>query len=152
MGRIKHTVFLLKCFWLWLFVTCVRVGSLQVMEVMVNKCAAFGCMTCNEMTRRYNWGKFATFHFPKKKPGLNEKFISLISRHDWSATRSSVICELHFEERFKAPDVRDRLKRNLNPIPSIHSKPAQVRPSLLPMSISTPRKSPKVPNVQPNER
>ena len=45
----------------------------------------------------------------------------------------------------------DRLMYNLNLFPSIHSRAAQERPSLLPTSIATPQKTPKVRNVQPDE-
>ena len=41
-----------------------------------------------------------------------------------SATSSSVICELYFEERSIARGVRDRLRWDLNPILSTHSKAA----------------------------
>ena len=76
-------------------------------------------------TRRDDAGKVETFHFPKNKPEQNKNRISFVIRRDWSATSSSVICELHFQERIEAQGERDRLKWNLNTIPPIHPKPAQ---------------------------
>ena len=137
--------------WAVLFVTCVRVRRLQVKKDMIKKCAAYGCTTGNESTRRDDSGKVATFHFPKKKPELNEKQILFINRRDWNATSYSVICDLHFEEHSVVRDVRDRLMWDLYHIPFIHFKATHERPSLLPTSIAAPRKSPKVRNVKPDE-
>ena len=104
-----------------------------------------------QVIRRDDSGKVETFHFPKKKTELNEKRIRFINHCDWSATISSVMCEVHFEERFIARDVRDRLMWDLYHIPFIHFKATHERPSLLPTSIAAPRKSPKVRNVKPDE-
>ena len=85
-GRVKHTIFLLKYFELRLFFNCVRVGRLQLMNNMVKKCADCGCLTGIKSTRRHDSGKVTTFHFLKKKPELNEKWIWFISRRDRSAS------------------------------------------------------------------
>ena len=73
-------------------------------------------MTGNESTRIYDSGKCVTFHFQKKTPELNEKWIRFINRCESSASSSSVVSELHFEERLIAQGVRDRLEWDLSPI------------------------------------
>ena len=118
---------------------------------MVNKCATYGCMTSNESTRSEDSGKTSTFHFPKNKPELNEKWIMFLIRHDWSTRTYSAIRVLHFNEHFIARGVRERLKCELNLIQSIYSKFAQERPLLPPTSIATPWKQPNLRNVRPDE-
>ena len=121
---INHTVFLLNGFLLRLFFTYVHVGRLQLSNNMVNKRAAYDCMTGNESSRIDDRGKVVTFHLPKRNPELNDIWIEIVNCIGCSATSSSVIGEIHIEERFIARGVRDRLKWYLNPIPSVHSKAA----------------------------
>ena len=112
---------------------------------MVNKCAAFGCKTGYK-----NHEKLPTFHFPHSKPDLFEKWTKFVNRADWIATKSSVLCVKHFEEKFILKGKRNKLNWSLHPIPTIHSELVNIQPSLLPTS-STTRKAPKDRNYQADE-
>ena len=72
---------------------------------------------------------------------MNYKFAN---RLNWTPKRYSVICVNHFEDKFisYSKGKRENLKWSLNLVPTIHSKPALEKPSILPTT-STSRKSPK---------
>lgn len=112
---------------------------------MVNKCVAFGCKTGYK-----NHENLSTFHFPHGKPDLFEKWTKFVNRADWIATKNSVLCIKHFEEKFILKGKRNKLNWSLHPIPTIHSPLVNIKPSLLPTS-NTMRKAPKDRNYQDDE-
>ena len=120
---------------------------------MVNKCVAFGCNTganvkANEdPSSREN---LASFHFPIKKEDLLHRWTKFINRRDWTPKPTSVLCEKHFDETLITRGKRTTLKWELNPTPTKHSVLAMKRPSTLP-ELSTPRKPPKIRNIEPDQ-
>ena len=68
---------------------------------MVNKCATPKCTsgyTSNEKKQ------IAEFHFPLKRAVLNKQWIRFVNRRDWLATKNSVLCKLHFHEKYLQRD------------------------------------------------
>ena len=134
---------------------------------MVNKCVAHGCKTGYDSEKTSgndqngedgenndDNGNIATFHFPNKEkfPELRAKWVRWVNRKDFSeATDSSVLCEKHFEEKFMSRKKRCRLKRKMNPIPTIYSTESLKRPSCLPTPSPPPRKIPKLRGVYEDE-
>ena len=115
---------------------------------MVNKCSAPKCTT-GYSSKVSLERKIATFHFPlsEGKEELNKKWIRFTNRANWTPSKHSVLCELHFEDKFLTKGKRITLNWDLNPVPTIHSKELQERPSVLPTSTST-RKPPQPTNIQ----
>ena len=120
---------------------------------MVNKCVAYGCdaganLRVNEdpATREAT----ASFHFPHKNEDLMGRWVKFVNRADWKPKPTSVLCERHFSEEYITRGKRCTLKWNLNPIPTKHSSLAKKRPSTLP-DLSTPRKAPKIRNIEPDQ-
>ena len=113
---------------------------------MVNKCAYVGCnsgyATCTE--------KRSLFSFPLNKPDLNAQWVRFVNRDEWKPTKSSVLCDLHFEDKFLLHGKKTNLKWAQNPIPTIHSKEILKRPSLVPTTV-IPRKAPKLRVYQEDE-
>ena len=65
---------------------------------MVNKCVVYGCKSGYVSEKREN--PVSTFRFPLDKPDLLQKWQQFVNRSNWSATKNSVICIKHFEEKF----------------------------------------------------
>ena len=40
------------------------------------------------------------FYFPLKNAELNKQWIRFVNRKDWLAMKYSVLCELHFEDKY----------------------------------------------------
>ena len=107
---------------------------------MPNVCVVYGCktnyLTCKE--------KASTFDFPKCSE-LKDIWIKFVNRpveENWIPTKNSKICANHFDEKYiKRCNVRNYIKWDLNPVPTIHMPEAHKRPSQLPTSI-IPRKKP----------
>ena len=97
---------------------------------MVNKCCVPKCHSGYSSVKR----KVASFHFPKDT-GLKTAWIRFVNRKDWQPTENSVVCELHFEDKFLNKGKRCTLK-NINPIPTIYPKELLELPSCLPTSQS----------------
>ena len=116
---------------------------------MVNKCAAHGCLSgyvckkdvgANSEELNVN---ISSFRFPLKKPELCAQWERFINRRDWKPSANSVLCELHFEEKYVIRGKKCNLRWNINPIPTIYSMETLRKPSSLP----TPkvfRKAPKI--------
>ena len=108
---------------------------------MPNTCVVYGCktnyLTCKE--------KASTFDFPNCSE-LKDIWIKFVNRpveENWIPTKNSKICGNHFDEKYiKRCNVRNYIKWDLNPVPTIHTPEALKRPSQLPTSI-IPRKKPK---------
>ena len=64
---------------------------------MVNKCAA---PMCNPGYASNEKKQIAKSRFPLKNAELNKQWIRFINRRDLLATKHSVLCELHFEEKY----------------------------------------------------
>ena len=64
---------------------------------MVNKCAA---PKCTSGYARNEKKQIAKFHFPLKIAELNKQWIHFVNKRDWLATKHSMLCELHFEEKY----------------------------------------------------
>ena len=46
--------------------------------------------------------QISKFHFPLKNAESKKQWIHFVNTRDWIATKQSMLCELHFEEIFKA--------------------------------------------------
>lgn len=120
---------------------------------MVNKCSAPKCRTGYSSTGSQPQGrKISTFRFPlsDKKKELNKKWIRFTNRADWIPTRNSVLCELHFEEKYLIKRERTTLNWDLDPFPTKHSVELESLPSVLPTTTAT-RKPPSKRNVQADQ-
>ena len=106
---------------------------------MVNKCVAFGCNSGYKSSSKSD-GTISSFHFPLDKPELLQDWIRFVNRCDWKPTTNSVLCELHFDDKFISRGKRSKLLWKLNPIPTLHSNNVLERPSTLP--IPTPKRKP----------
>ena len=66
---------------------------------MLNKSVAqtfhSGYATNTSERHRYN------FHFPMKDEELNKSWIDFVHRKGWVSITNSVLCELHFDEKYK---------------------------------------------------
>ena len=97
---------------------------------MVNKCSALKCQTGYSSDDNK---KLSSFHFPlTKDEELNQKWIRFVNRKDWIPSKNSVLCELHFEEKFFSKGKRTTLNWSMKPVPSIHSVELSRTPSVLP--------------------
>ena len=94
---------------------------------MVNKCVAFCCSSGYDAKSE----KVSTFSFFLGKPDLIEKWIKFVNRNNWFPTKNSVLCIKHFEDKYILKGKRNKLNRNSQPIPTIHSVKI-IKPSLLP--------------------
>ena len=88
--------------------------------------------------------------FPMKKEEVLKKWTQFGNRKDWKPSSCSILCEKHFKEEFITRGKRNTLKWNLDSVPTIHSRIALKRPSLLP-NVPDLRKQPKVRIVQPDQ-
>ena len=86
---------------------------------MVNACVVLGCKRGSEREDKGN-GHCSTFRFPLRNADLLIEWEKFVNRTDWKASENSVICDRHFEETFVSRGKRNRLKWELNPIPTIH--------------------------------
>ena len=117
--------------------------------IMVNKCVVYGCKSGYVSEKSDN--PVSTFRFPLDKPDLLQKWHQFVNRSNWSATKNSVICIKHFDEKFLLRgDKRTKLNWKLSPIPSIHTDEALKRPSTS-RNPSVPRKAPKLRVFQEDE-
>ena len=116
---------------------------------MVNKCVAYGCKTGYLSTRKDNQN-VVSFRFPLDKPELLEQWTRFVNRCDWKPTSNSVLCANHFEEKYIIRGKRNKLKWDLNPIPSINSAETLKRPSTLPTPVSK-RNPPKKRIIQDDQ-
>ena len=120
---------------------------------MVNKCSAPKCKTgYSSKSQEPLDKKLSTFHFPlgKDKEELNKKWIRFTNRADWTPTKNSVLCELHFDDRYLIHGKRTTLNWNLDPIPTKHSKELENLHSVLPTTTTT-RKPPSKRNFQDDQ-
>ena len=125
----------------------------KLQQVMVNKCVAYGCDAGANLRVNEDPGSrenYASFHFPMKNADLMQRWIKFVNRADWKPAPTSVLCERHFDDMYINRGKRCTLKWNLNPIPTKHSAIAMKRPSTLP-DLSTPRKAPKIRNIEPDQ-
>ena len=74
------------------------------------------------MSKNENKKRLATFHFPFKDGELNKNWVRFVNRVDWTPTKHSVLCELHFDEKYIIRGDKCNLKWAIKPIPTIHSK------------------------------
>ena len=107
---------------------------------MVNKFAAPFC--------RFRYAKNETkhitkLHFTLKSFELRMLWIRFFNRQDWKPTKHSVVCELHFEEKYIVRGGKFNSKWSMNPIPTEHTNELlKILSSLLPTSKTT-RKPPR---------
>ena len=85
--------------------------------------------------------QIAKFHFPLKNRDLNQLWIRFVNRKDWIPTKHSVLCELHFEDKFITRGEKCTLKWLMNPVPSIY--PAELLES--PPALPTPQTTQNLP-------
>ena len=93
---------------------------------------------CQERNKTCHKVSFSFEHFE-----LNRLGIRFVNCKDWKPTKHSVLCELHFEEKYIVRGGKSNLKWSMNPIPTKHSKELlKMLSSLLPTSKTT-RKPPR---------
>ena len=109
-------------------------------QIMVNKCAAPSCRSGYAKNETKHITKF---HFPLKNFELNRLWIRFVNRKDWKPTKHSVLCELHFEEKYIVRGGKSNLKWSMNPIPTKHSKELLKITSSLLATSKTTRKPPR---------
>ena len=104
---------------------------------MVSKCAA------PKFTSGYASNEkkqMAKFHFPLKNAELNKQRIRFVNRRDWLAT---VLCELHFEEKYLRRAEKCTLQWSMISIPTVYLQKLLSKASSLPTRQTTrslPRK------------
>ena len=84
------------------------------------------------------------FKFPSeaKRPDLYDDWIRFVNRaNGWNPSASSVLCHLHFEEKFIKKGKRWTMNWNMQPVPTIYPEKLRNTPSILP----TPRTKRKAP-------
>ena len=108
---------------------------------MVNKCAAPSCRS--GYAKNENKKRLATFHFPLKDGELNKNWVRFVNRVDWTPTKHSVLCELHFDDKYIIRGDKCNLKWVIKPIPTIHSKELLNAPQSSLPTPQTLRKSPR---------
>ena len=59
--------------------------------------------------------QIAKFDFPLKNVELNKQWIRFVNRRDWLATKNSVLCELHFEEKYLRQGEKCAPQCSMNP-------------------------------------
>nr|XP_047146465.1 THAP domain-containing protein 2-like [Hydra vulgaris] len=74
---------------------------------MVNKCAA---SKCTSVYLRNKHKQIASFHFPTNQ-NLYQLWVRFVNRSDWTPTKHSVLCELHFEDKYI---IKVKNEHNLN--------------------------------------
>ena len=82
---------------------------------MVNKCEA---LKCTPGYASNDEKQIAKFHFPLKKCRVKQ-WIQFVSRRDGLATKHSVLCELHFEEKYLRWVEKETLEWSMNPVPAV---------------------------------
>ena len=107
---------------------------------MVNKCALNSCER-GYIKKNQNKGNFSSFHFPLENSELLIKWERFTNRRDWRPTKHSVLCDLHFDEKFISRGKRCTLKWDMQPVPTIYPKDMLERPLILP----TPQSKRKLP-------
>ena len=101
-------------------------------QIMVNKCAAPSCRsgyTKNKIKHKisFSFEKFRT-----------EQVVDSICQPQRLEANKTVLCGLHFEEKYIVRGGKSNLKWSMNPIPTKHSTELQKMPlSLLPTSKTT---------------
>ena len=109
---------------------------------MVNKCVVATCPNSKESSKD---PERHLFHFPSKvtRPDLHDDWVRFANRcNGWNPSPSSVICDLHFEEKYITKGNQRWLMRwTAQPVPTIYPEKLQNTPSILP----TPRTKRKPP-------
>ena len=81
--------------------------------------------------------QIAKFRFSLKNADLIKQWIRFVKRRDWLATNHSVLCELHFEEKYLRQDEKCALQWLMNSVPTIYPQKLLSKPSLLPTQQTT---------------
>ena len=106
---------------------------------MVDKCAALKCSGYAIIEKK----QIAKFHFPLKNVELKKQWIRLVNRRDWLAAKYSVLCELHFEEKYLRRGEKCTRQWSMNPVPTVYPQKLLSKPYSLPTQQTTcsrPRK------------
>ena len=114
---------------------------------MVHKCCVFGCRTGY---REKASEKIAVFHFPLKKERLCLEWIRFVNRRNWEPSKTSVICEKHFEDHYIRHGKRTTLNWVSNPVPTALTKAQAEHHSTIPTKL-TSRPPPKNRSLLPDE-
>ena len=107
---------------------------------MVNKCAAPNCTSGYASNEKK---QIAKFHFPLKNAEFNKQWTRFVNTRDWLATKHSVVCELHFEEKNLRRGKKCTLQWLMNPVLNVYTQKLLSKPSSLPTQQTTrilPRK------------
>jgi hypothetical protein len=104
---------------------------------MPRSCCVPGCKSNYTSTLKAGGKLVSAFLFPKDET-LKAKWLNAIPRSDWTPSKHSVVCCLHFPE---TDIIRDITETNLKPnvVPSIFPN----LPKYLSKTIPTPRKNPE---------
>ena len=73
----------------------------------------------------------SSFRFPFSSE-LWAQWERYVNQRDWKPSANSVLCELHFEEKYVIRGKKCNLRWNINPIPTIYSMETLRKPSSLP--------------------
>ena len=76
--------------------------------------------------------QIAKFYFPLKNAELNKQWIRFVNRKDWLATKHSMLCELHFEEKYLRRGEKCTLQLPMNLVPIVYHQKHLSKPSSLP--------------------
>ena len=64
---------------------------------MFNKCVNPKCTSGYDSDEKK---KNSKFHFPLRNADLKKQWIHFVNGRDWLARKHSMLCELHFEEKY----------------------------------------------------
>ena len=81
--------------------------------------------------------------FSSKKCGAKEAVVRFVDRRDWLAAKYSVLCELHFEEKYVRRGKKCTRQWSMNPVPTVYPQKLLSKPYSLPTQQTTrslPRK------------
>ena len=106
---------------------------------MVNKCAA---PSCQSGYTKIETKQITQFHFPLKNLWIVICGFYL-STANIGSQQNTVLCELHFEEKYNVRGGKSNLKWLMNPIPTKHSKQLLKMPSSLLLTSKTTQKPPR---------
>ena len=121
---------------------------------MPNKCIMGCSATGEDSPEKSSTNESRNFHFPlKRNTHLLEYWEKFTNRGpEWKATKNTVICSNHFEEKYIIPNDRNAtLDWKANPRPTIYTNPLYKKlPSLIPTPVSM-RKPPRKRNFQEDQ-
>ena len=96
---------------------------------MINRCVAL------KSTPGYASNEkklIAKFHFPLKNAESNKQWIRFVNSRNWLATKHSMLCKLHFEEKYLRRGEKCILQWSMNPVATVYPQKLLRKESSLP--------------------